>query len=91
MEVRVIESKKSRLVFEIPGESHTICNALRESLWKDSEVKTAGYHISHPLVGSPKVVVETTSKKEAKKAVLDAIKRIRKNNDKLRKEISKIR
>lgn len=91
MEIKVIESKKSKFVFEMPGEDHTICNALRDELWNDSEVKASGYHIEHPLVASPKMVVETTTKKEAKKAVMDAIKRLKKNNDKILKEIAKIR
>ena len=35
MEMKVIEEKKGKLVFELSGASHTICNILKKELWKE--------------------------------------------------------
>jgi len=86
MEIKIIEDKKKRLVFELIGEDHTFCNVLREELNNDEAVTAAAYNISHPLIGIPKFIVET-SDKEPKKALKDAISRLKKKNDLLRKQI----
>ncbi len=91
MEINVIENKKSRLVFDVVGEDHTLCNALKHELWNDAEVKVAGYHIEHPLKGIPRMIVETTTKKEAKKAVMEAVKRLKKENEKAAAQVAKIK
>jgi len=78
MELNLLEKKKkNRLVFELPGMDHTLCNALKTELWNDDDVKVATYMIKHPLRAIPKFIVETKSG-EATKAVLDAIGRLRK-------------
>ena len=59
MEIKILEEKKNRIVFELPGQSHTLPNALRKELWNDSHVKNAAYAIEHPLIGCPKFVLET--------------------------------
>ena len=58
MEINILEDKKKRLVFELKGEKHTICNALREELWNDKSVTISAYNISHPLIGIPKFIIE---------------------------------
>jgi DNA-directed RNA polymerase subunit L len=88
MELNVIEEKKNKLVLEVKGEDHTLCNALRKELWNDKSVKAAGYNISHPLIGIPKMVVETSGE-EPKKALLEAAKRLKRDNEKLSKELLK--
>jgi DNA-directed RNA polymerase subunit L len=64
MEINVLEEKAKRLVFELKGEDHTLCNALREELWNDKSVTVAAYNINHPLVGVPKFIIETNGDKE---------------------------
>ncbi len=91
MELNILEDKKKRLVFELKGEKHTLCNALRDELWNDKAVKAAAYNISHPLVGIPKFVVETDGKKAPKKALKDAISRLQKKNKDLIKEVKKVK
>ncbi|MFH0875920.1 MAG: DNA-directed RNA polymerase subunit L [archaeon] len=86
MEINILEDKKKRLVFELKGEDHTICNLLREELTNDSAVSVAAYNISHPLIGIPKFIVETNADKEPKKALKDAISRLKKKNDNLKKQ-----
>ncbi|NTV23295.1 MAG: DNA-directed RNA polymerase subunit L [Nanoarchaeota archaeon] len=88
MEFKVIEDKAKRLVFELKGEDHTLCNALREELWNDKTVSVSAYNISHPLVGVPKFIVETDGTKEPRKAVRDAITRLKKKNAELEKGLA---
>lgn len=89
MELQVLEQKKNKLVVDIVGEGHTFCNALRDALWQDSDVKTAGYNIEHPQKGVPRLVVETKGK-EAKQALVDVIKRLQKQNDSFFKAFNKM-
>ena len=58
MDINVLEKSKNKLVFEITGAGHTVCNALKDSLRAQSDVKIAAYTINHPLVGKPKMFVE---------------------------------
>ena len=91
MEITIIEDKKKRLVFEIRGEDHTLCNALREELWNDKSVSVSAYNINHPLVGVPKFIIETDGKKDPKKALKDAIKRLKGKNSDLAKLVKKFK
>lgn len=84
MEINVLEETKTKLVFELPGEDHTLCNALKRELWNDKSVKAAGYSVNHPSIGTPKMVVETSGE-SPRTAVLEAIKRLKKETDKMRK------
>lgn len=90
MEIKILEEKKSRLVFEVKGESHTLCRALQKELWNDSHVKAAGYNIDHPLVGVPKFVLETDGA-DPRKTVSAAIKRLQKTAEKFKDIAKKIR
>ncbi|MBU2561134.1 MAG: DNA-directed RNA polymerase subunit L [Nanoarchaeota archaeon] len=88
MEINVLEESKNRLVVEIKGEGHTLCNALKSELWKNKKVKVAGYNISHPLVGVPKLVIEVESG-DPKKILADAVKSVKKDADEFLKSFSK--
>lgn len=89
MEIQILEEEKNKLKFKVIGETHTLCNALRKELFNDDSVQFAGYTIEHPLIKEAIFVVSTT-KKDPKKAVADAIERIQKNLEKLETEIKKI-
>lgn len=88
MEINVIENKKSKIIFELKGASHTICNPLKNELWNDSHVKVATYSVRHPLVSEPKFIVETDGE-DAKKVLISAAQRLQKTNDKFKEEFSK--
>ncbi len=81
MEIRVLEESKNKAVFEIRGESHTVCNALKEELRNDKKVTVASYFVSHPDIDEPTFTVETSGT-TPKKAILDAVTRMKKQNDK---------
>ena len=89
MELKIIEDKKNRMVFELKGETHTFCNILRKELWNDKHVKSAAYNIEHPLIGIPKIIVETDGNESPKKALKEAVKRMQKVNDKFKKQFMK--
>ncbi|MBN2368334.1 DNA-directed RNA polymerase subunit L [Candidatus Woesearchaeota archaeon] len=90
MEFNILEDKKKRLVFELKGEDHTLCNVLREELWNDKSVTVSAYNISHPLIGIPKFIIETDGK-DPKKALKDAISRLKKKNTDLLGDAKKLK
>jgi DNA-directed RNA polymerase subunit L len=91
MEINVLEDKPKKMIFELKGDGHTLCNALREELWNDKAITVSAYNISHPLVGVPKFIIETNGDKEPKKALKDALSRIKKKNAELAKQVSPIK
>ena len=84
MEVKIVEEKKNRIVFELPGQGHTLSNALRKELWNDEHVKTATYAIDHPEVGHPKFILETDGA-DPRKVLKAASSRVVKQLEKLDK------
>jgi len=88
MEINVLKEEKNKLIFEIQGEDHTLANALRKELWNDKKVTAAGYQVEHPLKGTPKMIVETSSG-SPRTAIKDAIERLKKINAGIKEEIKK--
>ena len=88
MEVKIIEEKKNRLVFELDT-THGFCNMLKEKLLEDNHVKIATYRVEHPLVNIPTILVETDGDESTKNAVLNAVKKLRSFIDKTRKDFAK--
>jgi len=87
MELNILESKKGRLVFELHGADHTLCNALRDALWNDKTVTAATYAIEHPLKAIPKFIVEAT---DPLKALTTASQRLQKTNKELQAAAAKL-
>ncbi len=86
MDIRVIEDKKSRLVFDVDGETHSITGPLKNELRNDEKVKTTGYNVGHPLINSARVVLETDGA-EPRKVIAAAVKRLQKEADKLKDQL----
>lgn len=82
MELKIIEDTKGRVVFEIIGADHTLGNILKEKISQQKGVKICSYNVEHPLVSSPKFLVEADNAKKAVTAAIDALK---KENDEFRK------
>jgi DNA-directed RNA polymerase subunit L len=78
MNITILEKKKNTLFFTV-GADHTLCNMLKKELWNDKSVTVSGYAKEHMQVGDPKFILEVSSG-EPKKALMDAIKRLKKNN-----------
>jgi len=88
MKIDIVEKKKDRMVISIDGEDHTFCAALKKELWNDKHVKAAGYHIDHPLIGKPRIVVETDGE-DPIKCIESACKRLDKQFDELKTAVVK--
>lgn len=90
MEIKVLEQEKNKLKIEIIGETHTLCNAIRNELWENKSVEIAGYHLEHPMVSSPVLVIET-EKEDPKKILLSATSSFKKKISELRKQVDKLK
>jgi len=88
MEMKVLEDTKNRLVIEMKDEDATLCNAIRKELWNDESVKAAAYSVEHPSLKTPKIIVETSGK-DPRQALLDAVKRLKKTNEKFKNSFLK--
>jgi DNA-directed RNA polymerase subunit L len=91
MEIIVVEETPKKLIFELKGEGNTVLNALKNTLWQNKHVKVATYSIEHPLVGVPKMIVETDGEVKPRKALLEAAEKLQKDADKLKKDLAKIK
>ena len=78
MEIGFLEKKKSVVRFTLKGGGHTLCNLLRDNLWKQKGVKIAAYTVNHPLIGIPEVIVESSG--DVSTALQGAIKSIKAQN-----------
>ena len=90
MDIKIVEDKKNKLVFEIPGTRQTLTNLLRNALWSNEETKNAGYHVTHPVVGHQVFLLETKSK-EARKVLDEAVKSIHKDIEKASSDLKGLR
>ena len=89
MEFKVIEETKNKLVFELKGETHTFCNALKAELHKVKGVDIASYKIEHPLVGIPRFLLETKGT-EPRKALKEALKTLKKKTEEFKKAVKSL-
>jgi DNA-directed RNA polymerase subunit L len=89
VQITVLEESKNRAVFGIKGESHTLCNALKDILSKDKKVGVATYFVSHPDLNEPTFIVETVGSATPKKVILEAIDKLKDENDAFLKEFLK--
>ncbi len=87
MEFKVIEESKTKLIFELKGETHTFCNALKHELDSVKGVEIATYRVDHPLIGTPKFQLETKGI-EPRKALKEALAALKKKTKEFQKEIS---
>ena len=88
MEIKILDDKKNRLVIEVKGADHTLCNALKAELWNDKHVKIATYSIRHPQISMPQMIIETDGEESPKNALINAVERLHKINAKFKKEFA---
>lgn len=89
MEFTVIEETKTKLVFQLKGETHTFCNVLKHELQQVKGVNVATYRIDHPLVGVPQFLLETKGI-EPRKALKEALGSLKKKAEQFQKEVGKL-
>jgi len=90
MEVKILSEDKGLLQIEIEGESHTLCNVIREELWNFEDTSSASYNIKHPQISNPVLAVKS-KKGKPKKLILDAVASLKEKTKKLRTEASKLK
>lgn len=88
MEIKVLESSKTKLVFQLIGADHTFCNGLKKELTDIADVEIATYAIEHPQIGIPKMLIET-KKGTPKKALEAALEALNKHNKEFSKAFEK--
>ena len=79
MEIKILDDKKNKLLIEVKGTDHTLCNAIKTELWNDKHVKIATYSIRHPQISVPQIIVETDGEESPKNALINAIQRLQKD------------
>lgn len=89
MEIKILDDKKNRLMIEVKGSDHTLCNAIKTELYNDKHVKIATYSIRHPQISMPQMIVETDGEESPKNALINAVQRLHKINEKFKKEFTK--
>ena len=77
MEIKILKEEKNKIEFEVIGEDHTLCNALRDELWNQEDVEISAYNIKHPLISNPVMLVET-SRGDPKKALQNTVSSLKK-------------
>ena len=85
--MNILDGKKNKLIFEVDA-GHTLCNILKDELYNDEKVRVASYTIDHPLIGKPRMIIETSGD-DVRGIVLDAVQRLKKKNERFEKEIIK--
>ncbi|MBS3133805.1 DNA-directed RNA polymerase subunit L [Candidatus Woesearchaeota archaeon] len=83
MKIKVIKQEKNKIEFEVLGEDHTLCNAVRKELWNFDETDVSAYKIEHSLVSEPIMLVETSKG--------DPITTVIKANDSLKRKIKEFK
>ncbi|OIO62707.1 hypothetical protein AUJ69_02375 [Candidatus Woesearchaeota archaeon CG1_02_47_18] len=89
MEVKVIEETKKRLVVEVPGAGHTLCNLLKNQLLQNKHVRIATYVVKHPLVAIPTMIIETDGKTSPRKALYSVVDKLTDDFKDLKKKFLK--
>ena len=89
MQIRILDDKKSRIIIEVKGTDHTLCNAIKSELYNDKHIKIATYSIRHPQIGIPQIIVETDGDESPRNALINAVQRLHKTNEKFKKDFVK--
>lgn len=89
MEIKVLKKTSNELKIEIEGEGHTFCNVLQKALLEDDTIEMAGYNIEHPLTSNPTVYVRTKEKRKPETALIDAAKKVQKQNKEFKKSFER--
>lgn len=85
MELKTVEKTKNTLEIEVIGETHSLCNAIRECLLKDDKVIAASYIVEHPILAQPKIFVKTNGSKTPRDALKEAAAKFKEDLNEFKK------
>ncbi len=60
MELKKVKGDDKSILVETVGETFTVTNAIRETLWEDSNVSEAAQVREHPYLSNPKIFIKTS-------------------------------
>ncbi len=85
MKIKVLKRTANELKIEVDEKDHTLFNLLRKVLLEDERVEMAGYKVPHPLIPKTILYVRTKEELDPELALKEAVEKIRKRNQELRK------
>lgn len=88
MELKKVKEDGKMLLVEVPGETFTVTNALREELWNVPGVSESAQIREHPYLSQPKVLVKV-DKGSALSALEKAAERVSAQAKEFREEFKK--
>ena len=89
MELQILNEEKDVIEIKFIGETHTLCNILRDELWSLEGTSSASYNLKHPLVGHPVLVVKA-KKGKARELLFEAVDSLKNKTKELRELASKL-
>lgn len=89
MKIDILEEKQNKVIFRVVGESHTLCNALKDVLSKEKGVNSASYFVAHPDIDEPTFILETAKTSKPKKLLLAAVQKLTKQNKRFLTDFAK--
>jgi len=89
MIIKILKEEKDKIEFEIIGEDHTLCNLIRQELWKDKDTKVVMYNIKHSQASNP--IFSLESEEKPRKALSKAVERIKKQLKELRPQVKNLK
>ena len=87
MELKILDQSKNKVTLEVIGWDIGYINLVRKELWNDEKLKIAGYQKEHPQKENTKFIIETSTQKKAIEAIHEAVKRVKKDINKIKKEV----
>ncbi len=90
MEVRTIKETENELLIELPGESETFANLIKEELWNVAGVIEAAFIKEHPELSEVKIWIKTENIKP-REALKKAIKNLIEKLENLKKEYERLK
>ena len=88
MEVDFLKKQAHHIEFKLVGETPTFANMLKAHLIDDPHVEFVAYKLEHPMDKDAMFVLKT-KEKEAKKVLLDAVKRLQEDVKELKDSFDK--
>ncbi len=89
MEVRIIKESENTLLIELPGESETFANLIKEELWNVKGVIEAAFIKEHPELTEVKIWIKTENIKP-REALKIALKNLIEKVRNLKEEYKKL-
>lgn len=92
MELKVVKQDEKTLIVEVKGETFTLTNLVRESLWEDKSVSEAAQIKEHPYLAEPKIFVNVSRgspKVALEKSSERLIEQTKEFGEKFKKELKK--